>query len=108
MLFPLVDTYQRFVIVPKEFALTNLQVLNVENAIVDVSTQIRYIITDVIKASTNVQDIGGTIKSLARGILVSIISKRDANKIETENHHIKYEIQASQARTYSLIPKHTI
>lgn len=93
ILFPVIDSFQRFDVVLKEFALTNLQVLNHENSIADTSLQVRYRINDVIKAANSVKDVTHMLKSLARSIMVGILSKKDSNRIEVEAHYMKQDIR---------------
>ena len=64
------------------------KILNFDNAIIDLSTQVRFQVMDPIKLSNTLQDLNGTLKSVARGYLVGIISKKDANKIEIEKSYI--------------------
>ena len=48
---------------------------------------------DPIKLINTLQDLNGTLKSVARGYLVRIISKKDANKIEDEKNYIIQEFK---------------
>jgi erythrocyte band 7 integral membrane protein len=93
LLFPLIDSFQRLTIVQKEFSLLNLQILNYENSIVDTSTQIRYIINDVIKMTNSVQDLPSSLKSIARSNLINTISKKDTSKLENELYYLKQEFK---------------
>jgi erythrocyte band 7 integral membrane protein len=103
ILFPLIDNYQRFNIVQKEFALTNLQILNYENSIIDISTNVRYRINDVVKMTNSVQDLTITLKSLSRGILVNLLSKLSASKIEKEINYIKQDFTVSLNEQFTML-----
>ena len=92
-MFPLIDNYQRFNTALKEFTLPNLQILNYENSIVETTLQVRYQINDAIKMTNSVKDVTFSLKSLARSILVSMLSKKDATKIEKDLPFIKHELK---------------
>lgn len=92
-ILPIIDNYERLTIVQKEFTLSNLQILNHENAIIDTTTQIRYQIIDVIKVTNTLQDLNTSLKSISRGIMVSFLSKKDATKIEREKNFLTQEIK---------------
>ena len=93
ILFPFVDTYQRLTTSLKEFVLPNLQVLNCENTIVETTVQVRYQINDPIKMANSVQDLTFSLKSMTRIGLVSLLSKKDASKIENERNYIQQELK---------------
>ena len=95
VLFPFIDEYKKHAIVPKEFFLPNLQIINYENAIIDISTRIRYVINDVLKMTNSVQDLSVSIKSITRGTLVNLLSKKDASKIEREKNYFTQDIKNS-------------
>jgi hypothetical protein len=76
--------------------------LNHENGIVDTSTQIRYKINDAIKIANSVQDLNHLLKSVARSVLVSLISKKDLSKIEIEKSYIIQDVKVLKKRNYSL------
>lgn len=67
--------------------------MNHENGIVDTSTQIRYKINDAIKIANSVQDLNHLLKSVARSVLVSLISKKDLSKIEIEKSYIVQDVK---------------
>ena len=87
------DTYQRLTTALKEFVLPNLQVLNCENAILETTVQVRYQINDPIKVANSVQDLVFSLKSMTRIGLVSLLSKKDASKIENERNYIEQELK---------------
>lgn len=70
-----------------------LKILNHENAIIDTTTQIRYQIFDVVKVTNTLQDSNNSIKSIARGVMVSSLSKVDTNKIEKEKNFLSQEVK---------------
>ncbi len=76
--------------------------MNHENGIVDTSTQIRYKINDAIKIANSVQDLNHLLKSVARSVLVSLISKKDLSKIEIEKSYIIQDVKVLKKRNYSL------
>lgn len=88
VLFPFIDSYQRHNIVQKELCIPNLQILSYETAIIDLSTVIRYQINDVIKVTNSLQDSNALLRSLARGILITLVSKKDLSKIEIEKSYL--------------------
>ncbi len=57
----------------------------------EISAQIRYRITDVIKVTNSLQDINLSLKSIARSHLVNQFSKVDLGKIEIEKNYIKQQ-----------------
>lgn len=69
--------------------------MNYENAIVQTSTQVRYKIVDVIKMTNSLQDLSASLKSVARGMLVNIISKKDPGKIEVEKSYIIQDMKVN-------------
>lgn len=90
--FPLIDSYKRIATSQKEFSLPNLQILNQENDIIDTTTVMRYEIVDAIKLLNSLEDLNGALKSVARGILVGLISKKDSTLIEKEKNYILQDI----------------
>lgn len=90
--FPLIDSCKVVTTAQKEFSLPNLQVLTEENAIVDTTTIMRYEIIDAIKLLNSLEDLNGTLKSVARGILVATVSKKDSCMVEKEKSYIVQDI----------------
>lgn len=74
--------------------------MNHENGIVDTSTQIRYKINDAIKIANSVQDLNHLLKSVARSVLVSLISKKDLSKIEIEKSYIVQDVKVFKIKNF--------
>lgn len=55
----------------------------------------RYEIVDAIKLLNSLEDLNGALKSVARGILVGLISKKDSTLIEKEKNYILQDITVS-------------
>jgi hypothetical protein len=90
--FPVIDSCKVVSTAQKEFSLPNLQILTEENAIVDTTTIMRYEIVDAIKLLNSLEDLNGTLKSVARGILVATISKKDSCVLEKEKSYILQDV----------------
>jgi len=90
--FPVIDSCKVVSTAQKEFSLPNLQILTEENAIVDTTSIIRYEIVDAIKLLNSLEDLTGTLKSVARGILVATISKKDSCMLEKEKSYILQDV----------------
>lgn len=43
--------------------------------------------------TNSVQDLNSSLKSIARGILFTMISKKDTNKVENEKSYLTQELQ---------------
>lgn len=86
--FPVIDSVKRFSTAQKEFSVPNLQILTHENSIVDLTSIIRYEVFDAIKLMNTLEDLNGTLKSVARGLLINIISKKDAGQVERDKSYI--------------------
>ncbi len=69
--------------------------MNEENTIIDTTTIVRYEVFDPIKLLNNLEDQNNTLKSVARGYLVNIISKKDSGKVEKEKSYIIQEFTVS-------------
>lgn len=89
--FPFIDSYKRLATSQKEFSVPNLQILTYENCIVDTTTIVRYEVFDAIKLLNSLENLNDTLKSIARGYLVGIISKKDSNKVEVDKTYILQE-----------------
>lgn len=70
-----------------------MKIINYENCIIETSTQIRYLINDVIKMQNNVADLNTSLRPLARSLLMQYVSKKTTSKIEQELYYIKNEIK---------------
>ncbi|CAF0721745.1 unnamed protein product [Brachionus calyciflorus] len=95
LLFPFIDSFQRHTVVQKELCIPNLQILSHETAIIELSTVIRYQINDVIKVTNSLQDSNALLRSLSRGILISIVTKKALSKLENEKNYIAEEFKNS-------------
>lgn len=93
IVLPLIDSYKKLSTSQKEFSVPNLQILTWENAIVDTTTVVRYEVLDAIKLLNTLEDLNSTLKSVARGYLVSNISEKDTIKIEREKNYIMQDFQ---------------
>ncbi|RNA13421.1 stomatin 1 isoform X2 [Brachionus plicatilis] len=93
LLFPFIDSYKRHNVVQKELCIPNLQIITFETSIIDLSTVIRYKIDDIIKMTNSLQDSNTLLRSISRGILISIASKKDTNKIESDKMNFTLEFK---------------
>ena len=66
-----------------------------ENCIVDTTTIVRYEVFDAIKLLNSLENLNDTLKSIARGYLVGIISKKDSNKVEVDKTYILQEFMVN-------------
>ena len=72
-----------------------IKILTYENCIVDTTTIVRYEVFDAIKLLNSLENLNDTLKSIARGYLVGIISKKDSNKVEVDKTYILQEFMVN-------------
>lgn len=64
---------------------------------------IRYRIDDVVKINNTLQDSNSLLRSISRGILINIASKKDINKIENEKNNFIDEFKVKFHSKYKTL-----